>query len=118
SIVKIRAARREAAQKRPFGADHVAAQAADQPFARIRGEDRVRLHRLPRHLERIRASGDAVDRQIRNAELRESIGNQGGGLGGRIVTGADVQGQGERGVAEIRRVVAGGGGSPKGGGGG
>jgi len=92
AVVKVRSARGETAQDGPFSAAHVAAQPTDQSFAGISGVDHVGSRRLRRILKRIGASGDLIDREIRNAERRKAVRDEIIFIGG-IVSGADIEGE-------------------------
>ena len=92
----------------PFGAAYVAAEAADQAFAGIGGVDHVRRWRLRGILERIGAAGDFVDRNVWPTERRKAVGDERIVFIGRVVAGADIEGERKRVVADIGRVVAGG----------
>ena len=109
SIVKIGSARGEAAQDRAFGAAHVAAEAADQAFAGIRGEDHVGLRRLRGILERIRASGDSIDRHDPATLSCESPLAMSGSFSAAGSWPVPIsRAERQRVVADVRRVVAGG----------
>src|ERR1700689_4812223 len=110
AVVEVWRAGGEATQDRAFHAVHVAAGAADQ---RLAGIGRVDFHRLSagRNSKWIRAAVDFVDWNVRQAELREAVGDVCVLLLRRIVNEAEVERQRHRMIADVRRVVTCGAGS-------
>jgi hypothetical protein len=84
AVVKVRSTRRKTAQDGSFGAAHVA--------AGISSVDHVGSRRLRRILKRIGASGDLIDREIRNAERRKAVRDERIMFIDGIVSGADIEG--------------------------
>jgi hypothetical protein len=109
AIVKVRCSCRQAAQYRTLDAIHIAAKSCDHALAQVGRVERNRLSGA----ERRSAALDFEYRQIRLIEFRDCLLDIRVGLKSRTrsVSGADIQWQRQRMIADVGRIVAAGAGA-------